>query len=279
MAKAMQELMDMKIWFLWRKEIDGDRINKIPFAAGVSATGTNEKYRHTWVTYDDAVTAMKKQSAAGIGFVIPKGYFFLDIDHIHLTDSFVEMLLKRFNSYTERSVSGGGIHIYGRCDLEKLPTYTDKNGNLRLDKAYYMKNPNNHLELYVGGLTNRFAAFTGDVILNEPLRESTAAVLLTLDKNMRRKEKTKYSAKRDGDRAYFDIVCNLRKQKNGEKFKKLYDEGDISGYGSQSEADAALCALIAFRTGADLAAIDDIFRSSALYNVKNGSVRITKKLP
>lgn len=46
MANAMQELMDMKIWFLWRKEIDGDRINKIPFDAGGGATGTNEKY-HT----------------------------------------------------------------------------------------------------------------------------------------------------------------------------------------------------------------------------------------
>ena len=268
MANAMQELMDMKIWFLWRKEMDGDRINKIPFAAGGGATGTNEKYRHTWVTHDEAVTAIKKQSAAGVGFVIPKGYFFLDIDHKQITDPFVQMLLERFNSYTERSVSGGGIHIYGKCDLNRLPTYTDKNGNLRLDKTYYMKNPNNHLELYVGGLSNRFAVFTGDVILDEPLRESTAAVLTTLDKNMRKTEKIKYSEKRDGDRAGFDIVCNLRKQKNGEKFKKLYDDGDISGYGSQSEADAALCALIAFRTGPDPASIDDIFRSSALYREK-----------
>ena len=268
MANAMQELMDMKIWFLWRKELNGDRINKVPFASSGGATGTNEKYRHTWVTYNEAVTAMKKQSAAGVGFVIPKGYFFLDIDHKPITDPFVQMLLERFNSYTERSVSGGGIHIYGKCDLEKLPTYTDKNDNLRLDKAYYMKNPNNYLELYIGGLTNRFAAFTGDVILNELLKESTAAVLLTLDKNMRKTKKVKYSKKRDGDRAIFDIVCNLRKQKNGDKFKKLYDEGDISGYASQSEADAALCALIAFRTGPDPDAIDDIFRSSALYREK-----------
>ena len=182
----MQELMDMKIWFLWRKEMDGDRINKIPFAAGGGATGTNEKYRHTWVTYDEALSSLTKQSAAGLGFVIPKGYFFLDIDHRPITDPFVQILLERFNSYTERSVSGNGIHIYGKCNFEKLPTYADKNGNPRLDKAYYMKNPSNHLELYIGGLTNRFAAYTGDVILNEPLKESTAAILLTLDKNMRK---------------------------------------------------------------------------------------------
>ena len=34
---------------------------------------------------------------------------------------------------------------------------------------------------------------------------------------MRKKSKTKYSAKHDGDRAVFDIVCDLRKQKNGDK--------------------------------------------------------------
>ena len=69
MANAMQELMDMKIWFLWRKELNGDRINKVPFASRGGVTGTNEKYRHTWVTYNEAVTAMKKQSAAGVGFL------------------------------------------------------------------------------------------------------------------------------------------------------------------------------------------------------------------
>lgn len=54
---------------------------------------------------------------------------------------------------------------------------------------------------------------------------------------MRKKPKAKYSAKRDGDRAVFDIVCDLRKQKNGDKFIRLYDKGDFSEYGSQSEAD------------------------------------------
>lgn len=85
---------------------------------------------------------------------------------------------------------------------------------------------------------------------------------------MRRKPKSSYSTKRDGDRALFDTVCDLRKQKNGEKFSKLYDNGDFSDYGSQSEADAALCAMIAFSIGPDPAAIDEVFRSLALYREK-----------
>lgn len=78
---------------------------------------------------------------------------------------------------------------------------------------------------------------------------------------MRWAEKEKYSEKRNGgDKAVFDIVASLLKQKNGEKFRKLYNNGDYSEYGSQSEADCALCAMIAFRTGADLQMIDTVFR-------------------
>ena len=72
-----------------------------------------------------------------------------------------------------------------------------------------MKNPNNGIELYIGGLTNRFAVFTGNIAADLPLKDCTTAVLTTLDKDTRKAEKVKYSATRDGDRAVFDIVCNL----------------------------------------------------------------------
>ena len=110
-----------------------------------------------------------------------------DIDHKELTDPFVQLMLERFNSYAEYSVSGGGIHIYGKCDIDRVPTYLDKDGKLRLDKAFYMKNPHNSTELYCGGITNRFAVYTGNVIHNVPLKECTDALLITLDKDMRRK--------------------------------------------------------------------------------------------
>ena len=222
------------------------------------------------MTYQDAREAAKKNSYNGVGFVIPKGFFFLDADDKQLDDPFIKLLLERFQSYTEWSVSGTGIHIYGQCDFSKLPVTKTQDGKLKIDTAhYYVKNPNNHLELYVGGLTNRFAVFTGDVIADKPLAVCTEALLTTFNKDMRKKEPARYNAKRDGDSEEdFDLICFLRKQKNGEKFKKLFDQGDFSDYGSQSEADAALCALIAFRTGNDPERIDQIFRSSALYRQK-----------
>lgn len=125
----MRELKALPIWFLWRKEMDGDRINKVPFAAGGGATGTNEKYRHTWVTYEEAIVAAEKVGAAGVGFVIPEGCFFLDIDHATLGDPRVQIMLSRFDSYAEYSVSGNGLHIYGKVDLRKLPITPDKKAN------------------------------------------------------------------------------------------------------------------------------------------------------
>lgn len=282
MLNVMQELMDMKIWFLWRYATGKNgKITKVPFAANGGVTGTNDEYSSTWGTHDDAIAVKEKYHAAGLGFKLPQGYFFLDIDHRDLSDPLVQTLLARFDSYVEYSVSGSGIHIYGKCDFSQLPTFKDKKGILRLDNRYYQKNSKIDLELYVGGITNRFAAYTGNIIEDKPLNDCTKAVLTTLKTEMRKSEKTNYSAKRDGDREIFDIVCNLRKQKNGEKFKKLYDEGNFTDYGSQSEADAALCALIAFRTGPDPEAIDTIFRSSALYRDKwdrddyrDGTIRV-----
>ena len=265
----MDELKAQRLWFCWNYETRKGKKTKVPKSAYGTATGTSAEYAHSWVTYDEAAAAVKVHGYSGVGFKIPEGYFFLDIDHKDVSDPYVQLLLERFDSYTERSVSGGGIHIYGKCDASQLPTYMDKDGKLRLDKAYYTKNPNNDTELYSGALTNRFAVYTGDVIWDVPLRDCTDALLLTLDKDMRRKQKERYSEKRDGgDKALFDIVCNLRKQKNGEKFSRLYDDGDYSDFGSQSEADCALCAMIAFRTGPDPAMIDTVFRSSALYREK-----------
>ena len=299
-ANYLDELKQMKVWICWNfrtraLEKDGRR-TKVPIAASGDKTGTNDEYRHTWVTFDEAKAAAAEKHYSGVGFVIPEGWFFLDIDHKPLDDPYVVKMLERFGSYAEKSVSGEGIHIYGKCDFSKIPTEA-KDDKLKLHRRYYQKNPNNGTELYIGGLTNRYAVFTENVIQDEPIKECTNAILVTLDKDMLRKETESFrggiSSRRGNplpsatgsndkgiatapreprndnkDDALFDIVCNLRKQKNGEKFKKLYDDGDFSDYGSQSEADLALCTMIAFRTGERPELIDAVFRQSALYREK-----------
>ena len=269
---TLDELKEQKIWFLWNYAPGKNgKKTKVPMPANGGMTGTSDNFRNTWTDYDSAITAQEKHSAAGIGFKIPDNMYFLDIDGRPLDDSFVQLLLERHDTYAETSPSGNVIHILGICDNDRLPLIKDETkGRITVAREFYQKNPNNHIELYFGHATNRYATFTGNAINAKELTDGTTACLTTLDKDMRRKSKTNYSMIRDGDREAFDIICNLRKQKNGEKFSKLYDHGDWQGcgYGSQSEADAGLCSMLAFRTGPDPEAIDRLFRESALYRSK-----------
>ena len=147
-----------------------------------------------------------------------------------------------------------------------MPTYTDsKDDTKKLSKEFYIHHPKNGIELYIGELTNRFAAFTGNVIVDQPLMDCTAAILDTLDRYMRKKE-----TKSDLDQKADQLIASLRTQKNGDKFSKLFDEGEVVGNFSQSEKDAALCAIVAFRAGDDPQLIDAVFRKSALYREKDG---------
>ena len=248
--------------------VEDGKTKKVPCNIYGIKIGTDEKYKQSWVTYEEAINAKNERGFSGIGFIIQKGYFFLDVDKRPIDDSLMQTLFNRFDSYTEYSVSGTGTHIYGKCEFDKIPTYIGDDGKIKLNRAYYQKNPNNKIELYMGGITNRFAVYTGNVIFDKPLKECTTAVLTTLEKNMQRKKRVNFSPKADDDRELFDIICNLRKAKNKEKFIKLFDEGDTSGYESTSEAELALCSIMAFRTGNNPDLLDKLFRQSALMRDK-----------
>ena len=77
----MQELKAQKIWMCWRYTMVKGRRTKKPFSAYGTATGTDAPHQHSWVTYDEALAASKEKRFDGIGFIISKGYVFLDIDH------------------------------------------------------------------------------------------------------------------------------------------------------------------------------------------------------
>ena len=64
------------------------------------------------------------------------------------------------------------------------------------------------------------------------------------------------------------LLGRARAAKNGTKFRALFDEGDTSAYGSQSEADLALCMILAFWTNRDAGRMDRLFRRSALFRPK-----------
>lgn len=111
--------------------------------------------------------------------------YFLDIDGRPLDDSFVQLLLERHDTYAETSPSGNGIHILGICDNDRLPFIRDENkSKITIAREFYHKNPNNHIELYFGHATNRYATFTGNALNDKELTDGTKASFTTLSGQM-----------------------------------------------------------------------------------------------
>lgn len=319
---------------------DSESTQKLEQAAGQAAEQAEQR----------GETPLK---ARGLGFVVPEGYFFVDVDHNDATTDIVKELMKLLPTYAEISPSGDGVHFYGRCDPSLFPQEdnwdSDIPGQKKLSSRYYVKNSKSGLEVYIGGLTHHFSTFTGLGISEaEDAVDCSKELLLFLEQYMKRPQKNEDDKIENGtgttatgttwsstgssagnnsnrnshkaDRAGgadgadsaggddFDITDNLtdfdniddfttppdinwgsfddnflripddqidavidelRGYANKDKFIALFDHGDYSTYcASQSEADATLCSLIAFRVGPNEELIDKIFRKSALYRDK-----------
>jgi primase-polymerase (primpol)-like protein len=64
-----------------------------------------------------------------------------------------------------------------------------------------------------------------------------------------------------------ELLSRARNAANGAKFNRLW-RGNSSGYESHSEADLALCAMLAFWTGGDPHRIENLFSRSGLVRDK-----------
>lgn len=209
----------------------------------------------TWGTYGDAVSACRRdKSAAGIGFVFTENdpYVGIDLDGCLVNGKFTPEaadIVKRLNSYTERSQSGRGVHIIVRG---VLPPGGRRKGSV---------------EMYDRG---RYFALTGNVLPKcSAIIEDRQAELNELHHLIFGEKPIYQTVQSRPTSAQFDVIARARAAKNGCKFEALYQYGDVSQYdGDESRADLALCAMLAFFTGANPVEIDHLFRSSALYRPK-----------
>ena len=266
----MQILKNMPIWVVWKYEsVNGKRTKVLYSAKTKNKCGTNEKYKAGWVLFEEASDVAANASFDGVGFVIPKGYAVVDMDHLE-DENVPQQIGALIPSYMEVSPSGEGRHIVAKVDVSEIPT---EGGKLAL--AYYVKNPHNHLELYIGGLTNRYMTFTGNAVKDVAVVDCTEGILDFLENYMRRENFRKDTlsvtdeeeeTKKLSDMEIIQIAGG--RAKNADKFKKLYVEGDKSEYGSGSEADLALCNYLAFYSQGDEATIDRLYRSSAIMREK-----------
>lgn len=226
------------------KKGKADKIPKDP------NTGYNAKSNNpaTWSDYQTAVKAVSKYGFDGIGIQFANGIFGVDLDGVIKDGKFTaeaQDIIKTMDSYTEYSPSGTGVHILAKGTI---PPKDRRKGNV---------------EMYSEG---RFFTVTGQVVgTPKGIQERTAQAAAVHAKYLKREEKPKTDNQpQDLNLSDSELINKAMNARNGHIFRALWN-GDINGYSSQSEADLALCNLLAYWTNGNAYRMDALFRQSALY--------------
>lgn len=262
------ELREWNQWIVWRlEEKPGtSKPTKVPYIARPNAGKASVTDPSTWVSFEDVLKApltcqgivpwdyekecpskpVGETGFSGVGFVFTAADPFtgIDLDDTHGDVEAYERQLKifhEFNSYSELSPSGNGVHIIIKGNVP--------HGRRRAE-----------IEVYSA---ERYFTMTGNVQRQAPIEERQELLQLLFDQ-MGGAAKV-YTVNDDKEQKHSDeeIIAMAASAANGDKFSKLH-RGEWQGdYPSQSEADIAYVDIIAFYTQ-NLEQIRRLFRVSAL---------------
>lgn len=246
-ANLPQELRSLKQWCLWRYEdVGAAKPTKVPYSINGKPASVND--HNTWSSFEDCVRRFNAGGYSGIGFIFTDNdpYTFIDLDDAEGDDAILQRQLKvyhEFNSYSEVSPSGKGLHIIVKGTVPA--------GRRR-----------SKIEVYS---SQRYATMTGNIYNNQNVINDRQELLTQLWEQMGSGPVAQnvYHGD-DKERQSDEEVCKQAlNAANGDKFKQLWEGEWNSSYQSQSEADFALIDIIAFYTQ-NRNQIARIFRNSAL---------------
>lgn len=256
------ELTVTERWLAWNRVTRNGKTTKVPKDAKTGKAGSPTDPK-TWSSFSTALDFYNKGKADGLGIALQKNgkptLTAIDIDHCidengNVSDKAKE-IIEAVSSYSEISPSGHGIRILVNSD--SLPEgYRKKNGIEMYDDARFVTVTGNHIEG-----TPEWIAYNPDEVVKVwrkylgPKDEPQATTVGTEEPGL----------------TDDDILRRASSAKNADKFKSLW-EGEITGYSSQSEADLALCDILAFYSQ-NYEQIDRLFRRSKLYRNKWDSRR------
>jgi primase-polymerase (primpol)-like protein len=241
------------------EERDG-RATKVPYMATRPSVRASVDAPATWSRFADAVAAIGAGAAAGIGHVLGDGLVGVDLDHIRaertgLVDDAAMAIVRALDSYAEVSPSGTGVHVLA---WGSLPPGRRRRG---------------FVEMYDSG---RFFTVTGRHVVGTPwtieLRTGPLAVQHSRHLGVPAEPPLPPVASAPDHVTDATLLARAHAARNGGKFAALW-RGDTSRYPSHSEADLALCAMLAFWTQGDTARIDGLFRASGLMRPKWDAAR------
>jgi primase-polymerase (primpol)-like protein len=266
-----EELRDRDQWVCWKEEPRDGKPTKIPVTPGSGAFASSTD-PETWASFETALEYADTENADGIGFVFTDDDPIVGVDLDDCRDPASDDvddtaldIIERFDSYTEISPSGTGFHVLIRGEL---PDGRNRRGSIELyDTARFFTVTGDCLEDTPPRVARRQDALVAIhreyVQDSEPDSEHKSGNHRTRDET----ETTDSAAHTDVDLEDEELLERARNASNGEKFERLW-RGSTAGYESQSEADMALCCLLAFWTGGDHQQIDRLFRQSGLLRDK-----------
>ena len=264
-------------WVGWRTQERDGKQTKVPVdpATNQFASTTDPE------TWTDFATAREHATAndLGIGFVFTADDPIVGVDLDDCRDpedgtltEWAEDIVTRLDSFTEVSPSGSGLHVLVKGDL---PDGRNRHGDVELyDDARFFTVTGEHMSGTPTTIEARQdalqAVHTEYVAQDDPSNRgaedgTTSEGTATAAAPDRTNSGTATGPGNDlGDDA---LLKKARNASNGEKFQRLW-RGTTTGYPSQSEADMALCSMLAFWTGGDADQMDRLFRDSGLMRSK-----------
>ena len=267
-AELPEALVEREQWVCWREEERDGKPTKVPVTPehGGFASSTDPD---TWSSFEDAVEYVETGDVEGIGFVFTDDdpIVGVDFDDCREPDTCeveppARDIIDRLDSYTEVSPSGTGFHVLLKGEL---PQGRNRRGTVELyDSARYFTVTGKHLEgtpLRVARRQDALEAIYREYVEETESRTESGTTPRAND------GRPDLDASVDVDLDDDDLIEKARNASNGEKFQRLWN-GQTRGYESHSEADLALCSLLAFWTGGDRSRIDRLFRQSGLMREK-----------
>jgi hypothetical protein len=247
--KVPLEIINDKQWVCWHTDPD-NRLYKVPINPETNQPAKSND-PNTWSTLHNTILCAK-QYGYGIGYMFSdNGIIGIDIDkcvengQINLRG---REILDLFTSYAEYSPSGNGIHILTK-------------GIFPGDTGH--KNSKEQIEIYTKG---RYFTFTGNRINNYGIRNNQSSINALFSVKFHKEVIPVNDLPPAKSMTAMDIIERIKHSKQADKFNRLY-AGDISDYPSASEADAAMCSILAFYTR-DAATIYNIISGSGLMRDK-----------
>lgn len=214
----------------------------------------------TWASFEQASNYCKNYNYEGLVFALSNGITFIDLDHVIkpetnkiVSKEALELLEIFNNTYTEKSVSGTGVHILIYGELQ--PTALKRNDKLGIEMYSH----------------NRFICMTGDLLVPTTQIQDYSQILTSVNERYVGKSSACTIQRIPCSHSDNELLDKIRSSRMANKFNDLYS-GKTDAFLSPSSADFALCSILAWWTQ-DESQIDRIFRSSGLYRPKWDSAR------